>query len=186
MNELPFNKRPVYAQIYGAFSDGPTALRTDAQGRPVLQLDGAQTIAASSLNIRDLSEADTAAVTATGFDIRSLSGGRDSVGTVQRPFTVLSGTATLLLGGTTVLTVDTSPYSSSAFLVRADAISLLTTVSLQLAPVTTASYFTTVDSQSGLILGGRYLLLPTMPMRYARIFATGIGSVLTAYFIGQV
>ena len=186
MNDLPFNKRPINTQIYGASSNGPIALRTDDQGRPVLRLDATQTIAASSLDIRDLSAADIAAITAAGFAIRSLDGSRDSVTTVENPFTVLSATATLVLGGTSVLTVDTSPYSNSAFLVRADAISLLTTVSLQLAPVTTASYFTTIASESGLILGGRYLLLPPMSMRYARIFATGIGSVLTAYYIGQV
>ena len=186
MNNLSFNRQPVYAQIYGTASNGLTAMRTDAQGRPVLLLDATQTIAAASFDIRSLTASDTAAITAADFDIRSLNGDRDSVTTVESPYTVISNTATLILGGTTVLTVDTSPYSSSAFLVRAEAISLLTTVSLQLAPVTTASYFTTVDSESGLILGNDYLLLPTLLMRYARIYATGVGSVLTAYYIGQV
>ena len=106
--------------------------------------------------------------------------------TVANPFVALNNTVTLALGGTTVLTVDTSLYSSGAFLVRADSISLLTTVYLQLAPVNTASYFINQGSQSGLLLGGKYLFVPPVPMRYARIYATGVGSVLTAYYIGQI
>lgn len=186
MNELSFNQKAIHMQVYGESSHGPTAMRTDAQGRLVLRLDATQTIAASSFDIRNLSTGDTAAITAADFDIRSLNDARDSVTISANTFTVVYNTATLLLGGTTVLTVDTSPYSNSAFLVRADAVSLLTTVYLQLAPVASANYFTTVASESGLLLGGEYLLLPSAAMRYARIYATGVGSVLTAYYIGQV
>lgn len=186
MNQIAANQQPLHAQIYGAAPGGLTAMRTDAQGRPVLRLDATQTIAASSFDIRNLTAADVAAITATGFDIRNLNGSRDSVTTVVNPFTVLFNTATLLLGGTTVLSVDTSPYSSSAFLVRADFISLLTAANLQQAPINSNNYFATVNTQSGLLLGGEYLFVPTVQMRYARIYATGVGSSLTAYYIGQV
>jgi len=187
MNILTFNRQPVAANIYGSAPDGPVAVNADAEGRPLLSLDATQTVAASALHIRDLNSArDTAAITAGGFDIRSLTGGRDSVSTVKNIFQIVSNTVTLLLGGTVVLTVDTKPYSQSAFLVRAEAVSLLTTVYLQLAPLNTGSYFETVATESGLILGGRYLLVPTMPLRYARIFATGVGSRLTAYYVGQI
>lgn len=186
MNELSFNQKAIHMQVYGESSHGPTALRTDTQGRPVLRLDATQTIAASSFDIRNLSTVDIAAITAADFNIRGLNGTRDSVTISANTFTVVSDTVALLLGGTTVLTVDTSPYSNSAFLVRADAISALTTVYLQLAPVASANYFITVASESGLLGGGEYLLLPSVAMRYARIYATGFQSVLTAYYIGQV
>jgi hypothetical protein len=188
MNILPFNTKPVHTEIYGTSSlGGRIAMGTDAQGRPALYEDAVQTIAATAFDIRSLSGGtDSANITATAFDIRSLDSGLDSILASANTFFVTSGTATLLLGGTVVLSVDTSPYSSSAFLIRADAISLLTTVFLQLAPVDTATYYVTVASESSLILGGRYLLVPTMPLRYARIFATGVGSRLTAYYVGQV
>jgi hypothetical protein len=185
MNNSSLNKRPVRAQLYGT-ATAPVPLRTDALGRPVMQLDAVQTIAASSFDIRNLSASDIAMITATDFDIRALNGATDSVTTVGAPFVTNMGTATILLGGTTVLTVDLSPYANNVFVVRADSISLATTVNLQLAPVNSANYFTTVASQGGLLLGGRYILIPTATMKYARITASGVGSVLTAYHIGQV
>lgn len=161
-------------------------MHVDAEGRPVLKVNATQTIAASTLNMRNISGVtDTATITAANFNMRAVSGSRDSVLADANTFTVAANTATLLLGGTAVLTVDTSPYARSAFFVRADFISLLTTVFLQLAPVNTNSYFETAASEAGLVLGGEYLLIPTVPLRYARIFATGIGSILTAYYIGQ-
>ncbi|MGI6005105.1 MAG: hypothetical protein ACOX88_06805 [Christensenellales bacterium] len=188
MNFFSFNKRPVHAEIYGSTpSEDRVAMRADEQGRPVLTVGATQTIAASSLDIRNLSGTeDTAAITAADFAIRALSSIRDSVTAGSSTFFVTSGSATLIVGGTTVLAVDTQPYAVSAFLVRATFISAVTTVFLQLSPVTTASYFQTVASQSGLAGGGTYLLVPPMSMRYARIFATGLGSQLTAYYVGQV
>lgn len=187
MNHQAFDiGQPVRMQPHGKAPDGWNALRADAQGRPVLWEDATQTIAASSLNLRDLTASDIANITAANFDIRALNSSLDAVKTGANPYATASNTTSILLGGTTVLTVDTRPYSSSAFLVQANSISLLTTVYLQLAPVNSNNYFTNVASEAGLILGGVYLLLPTMTMRYARIFATGIGSTLTAFFIGQV
>ena len=187
MNHPSFNaKQPLHMQIYGKIAEGLNAIRTDAQGRPVLWEGATQTIAATSFNVRDLNASDVANITALNFDIRNLESSLDAVRTGANPYAVASNTATLVLGGTTVLTVDTRPYSNTAFLVQANLISLLTTVFLQLAPVNSSNYYTTVDSATGLILGGEYILLPTMSMRYARIYATGVGSILTAYFIGQV
>ncbi len=186
LNNSVSDEQPVRAQMYGSVADGLVGMQTDVQGRPVLHLNATQTIDAASFNIRDLTASDAAVMTATDFDIRNLDGTRDSVTTVNNPFAVTNNTVTLVLGGSTVLTVDTSPYSRSIFLVRADAVSLLTTVNLQLAPINSANYFTTVATETGLILGGEYLLLPTVQMKFARIYATGIGSVLTAYFVGQV
>lgn len=186
MNDLSFNKRPVRAQIYGEAPDGLTAFRTDEQGSPILKVGGTQTIAASDFDIRNLDLSDVAAITALNFDIRDFNEGSDSVMIGERPFMVTSNTITLVLGGTTVLTVDTSPYSNGVFLIRADLISLLTTVNLQTAPINSSNYFTTIDSESGLILGGKYLFSPSVQMRYVRVYATGVGSVLTAYYIGQV
>lgn len=162
----------VRAQVCGNTGNGNQVMRTDAQGRPVLRLDATQTISGSSLDIRSLTAADSAAVTAGNFSIRSLEGERDSLKILQNTFIAATASATLLLGGTTVLTVDISPYSSATFLVSADLISLATTVFLQLAPINSANYFQTVSSQSGLILGGRYLFVPAAAMRYARIYAT--------------
>jgi len=182
-----YNPRSVHAEIYGAPpAGGPAGMRTDAQGRPVLSVGAAQTMAASSFDLRDLSAAlDTAGITAAGFDLRALEGSRDSVSSASNAFYVVSNTAALLIGGTVVLTVDTSPYAGSAFIVRADALSAATSVYLQLAPVNTPSYYVTVASASGLLLGNTYLLVPPLPMRYARVYAPGIGSVLTAYYVGQ-
>ncbi len=189
MNVIPSNKKPVYAEIYGVSpSDGRVAMSTDIQDRPILKVDAAQTIAAADFNIRNLNgSTDSSIITAADFAIRALDGSRDGVTAYDNSFFVTSGTATILLGGTTVLQVDTSPYSSSAFLVRADALALLATVSLQLSPVDNpASYFTTVASEGNLILGGRYLFVPPVPLRYARIFGTGVGARFTAYYVGQI
>lgn len=187
MDFLSFSKQPVSAECCAASPGGETALRTDAQGRPVLYVGAAQTVAASGLDIRDLSAArDTAAITASDFDIRALTGGRDSVLASSNGYFVTSGSASILIGGTVVLTVDTRPYGRSAFLVRVDFLALGTTVSLQLAPVNTSSYFETVSSQTGLALGGTYLFVPSVPMRYARIYATGATAQLTAYYVGQI
>ncbi|MEL7604051.1 MAG: hypothetical protein AAGU77_12925 [Bacillota bacterium] len=186
MNTLPFGGRQVSAVPYGAApEEGKAALRVDLAGRPVLTVGATQTIGAASLDIRSLSAAlDTAGITASAFDIRALNSG-DSVTAYDNAYTVSSGSQTLLLGGTVVLTVDTSPYARSAFLVRVDSLSLLTTANLQLAPVNTSGYFETVASQSSLALGGVYVFVPDIAMKYARIFATGVGSVLTAYYVGQ-
>lgn len=186
MNKQSFNdKRSINMKVYGKASGTLAVLRVDTQGQPVLREDATQTIVATALNMRDLTSLDAMTATATGFDIRGFGSNRDAIVAAQNADTVLSNTATLVLGGTTVLTVDMSPYSTSTFLVIADSISLLTSVYLQLAPVNDADYFTTVASETGLVLGGEYLLLPTAPMHYARIYATGIGSVLTAYYFGQ-
>ena len=85
-----------------------------------------------------------------------------------------------------MLTVDTAAYARSAFLVRANSISLLTAANLQLAPVNSANYFVTDSTQSNLLLGGTYLFVPSVSIRYMRIFATGVGSQLTAYYVGQI
>lgn len=188
MNNLGFNQSaPLHAGIYGATGpDELVAMSVDATGRPILTVDTTQTIAAANLDVRNLSGAsDTAVITATGFDIRPLSGANDSLIQLENFNAVASDTATLVLGGTTVLTMDTSPYSYGIFVVRADFISLLTTVTLQLSPVNTTAYYVDDGSHSGLLLGGVYVLKPTRLARYARIFATGIGSVLTAYYFGQ-
>ena len=142
MNFLTFNQQSAAAQIFALAQDGAIAMRTDEAGYPVLKVSGTQTIVATDLDIRDLDGAnDTAAITAGNFAIRPLEGSRDSLELAQNNFYVTSDTATLLLGGTVVLTVDTAPYANSALMVRADAISLLTSVYLQLAPVNTDSYF---------------------------------------------
>jgi len=188
MNLLPSNNGPLPAAIYGAASAGAhIPMRVDAQGNAVLSVNATQTVSAGSLDIRSLSALlDIAAITAADFDIRPLSGARDSVLLPSNGFYVTSASAALILGGTVVLTVDTAPYASSAFLVRADAISLLTTAYLQLAPADTAGFYTTDSSQSGLLLGGVYLFAPSVPLRYMRIYATGVGSQLTAWHVGQI
>ncbi len=186
---LLFNNSPLFQALLYAMqsSGGNIPVSLDAAGRPLLQIDGTQAIQADALDVRSLSAAaDTANITASDFDIRPLNGARDSVLLYRNGFFVASATQTLLIGGTTVLTVDTAPYARSAFLVRADFISLLTAASLQLAPVNNASYYVTNSTQSGLILGGDYLFVPSVSIRYMRIFATGVGSQLTTYYVGQI
>lgn len=188
MNFLTRNKRPVHAGIYGTpLSGDPVPMRVDADGRPVLRLDATQTVAASALDIRSLSAArDTANITASDFAIRPLDGDRDGIAVYRNDFYVESNTETIpLLGSVTVLQVDTMPYASSAFMVRADSVSALTSVFLQISPVTTASHFVTVAQESGILFGNTYLLVPTMSLRFMRIFATGALSRLTAYYVGQ-
>lgn len=189
MNQLTFNNdHPLAALIRGTGPGGTRVpMRVDGMGRPVLTVNGTQTIAANGLDIRSLSAArDAVTATATDFDIRSLSAAQDGVLQYANGYYVTSGSATLVLGGTTVLTVDTAAYSSSAFVVRVDSLSLLTAANLQLAPANISSYYTTDSTQSGLLLGGLYLFVPSVSMRYMRIFATGIGSQLTAYYVGQI
>lgn len=186
---LSFNNAPLFqALLYAMRPSGDNVpVSVDAAGRPLLQINGTQDIRADALDVRNLSAvADTANITATDFDVRPLNGAQDSVLLYQNGFFVASATQTLVIGGTTVLTVDTAPYARSAFLVRADFIALLTAASLQLAPVNSANFYVTDSTQSGLILGGDYLFVPSVSIRYMRIFATGIGSQLTAYYVGQI
>lgn len=189
MNMLSFDNSPLLqALIYATqSSEDNIPVSVDSAGRPLLQINGTQDIQADALDIRNLSAAtDTSTITGADFDVRPLNGAQDSVLLSRNGFFVASATQTLVIGGTTVLTVDTAPYARSAFLVRADSISLLTAASLQLAPINNASYYVTDSTQSGLILGGDYLFVPSVSIRYMRIFATGVGSQLTAYYVGQI
>lgn len=189
MKTSSFNNAPLFqALLYATQStSNKVPVSVDIAGRPKLIINGTQTIQASSLDVRNLTEAtDTANITATNFDVRPLSGTEDSILLYRNGFAVTSATQTLLIGGTTVLTVDTAPYARNAFIVRAELISLLTAASLQLAPVNNASFYVTDSTQSGLILGNEYLFVPSVSMRYMRIFATGVGSQLTAYHVGQI
>ena len=189
MNSLIFDNAPLlHALLFAArpsVDEAPVAV--DAEGQLKLVIDGTQTVGASSLDIRNLTAAqDAAGITAADFDMRNLSGVTDGVTQYQNGYYVTSATTSLLLGGTTVLTVDTAAYARSAFLVRANSISLLTAANLQLAPVNSANYFVTDSTQSNLLLGGTYLFVPSVSIRYMRIFATGVGSQLTAYYVGQI
>lgn len=189
MNALSFNNAPLFqALLYATQSSGnKTPVPVDIEGRPQLQINGTQTIQAASLDNRSLAAAtDTANITSTNFDVRPLNGAQDSILLYRNGFVVTSATQTLVIGGTIVLTVDTALYARSAFLVRAEFISLLTAASLQLAPVNSANFYVTDSTQAGLILGGDYLFVPSISIRYMRIFATGVGSQLTAYHVGQI
>lgn len=187
MNLLSFNRQPLSAQVFGREPpETERPFQTDAQGRPILRLDAVQTVAASSLDIRNLTDTrDTLAITALNFDMRSLSAARDPLTAGKNTFFTASGSAGIVLGGTTVLTVDTGPYAYSAFLAVVEFLALGTTVYLQTAPVNIDSYFVTLDSRTGLALGGKYLMVPNVPMRYLRIYGTGIGAQLGAYYFGQ-
>lgn len=178
-----FFAAPLLSQP-SAHNPNAMPLAADAQGRLQLAVAGTQTITAQHLDIAALS--GSAVITAANLAIGPLTPQRNALAQGQLPYNTFYDSVLLVLGGTTVLQADTLPYAKSTFVVRADFISALTTVYLQVAPADIASYYTTISSATSLVLGGLYVFTVTVPLRYARIFATGIGSQLSAWYVGQV
>jgi len=142
-------------------------------------------VEASNLDIRNLNVTrDNAIITANDLDIRSLDGNQDSIQIYNKSYVEDFDSGTIVaLGTRTFLTKDTSNYSKNIYLVRNTG-GVAVTVTLQIAPSNTESYFVNSGSQFDLIVGGATIFNPSNTLKYARIKVSALlfGSVTVNYF----
>lgn len=187
MNFLIFNNtaKKLNATIYGVHGSDHIPVAVDGGGSLLLSAQGAVTVTATDLDIRNLNYVtDSVTVTATELDIRALSGSVDSVAVAKMGFAELSVSGTVGTSTIFVLATDLSGYSQNSFYVM-NASGSQITMSVQIAPVTTGSYFVTTAS-AAVTTASPTVLAVTIPIRYARLALVSSGSATyIAYYNGR-
>ena len=166
-----------------------TGIVTDNAGRMILSNQINIDTQAHALDIRPLSGAqDSASMTASNVDIRTLTGERDHLGISSRFSAEAQESAVIVaLGVRNFLPRDLSAYSENVYYVQnTSALSISVTINLQIAPVNNDSYYINDGSSYSLIGGGTAVFEPSKLMRYARIrvSATLLANV-TVYYFGR-
>lgn len=176
----------LLSSVYGIDTDNNNQIFiVDSNGELILSPLITINVEASNLDIRDLNIIrDSATITANDLDIRNLNGNQDSIQIYSKSYVEDSDSGTIVAFGTrTFLTKDTSNYSNNVYLVRNTG-GVAVTVTLQIAPSNTESYFVNSGSEYNLIIGGATLFTPSNTMKYARIKVSAVllGSVTVNYF----
>ncbi|KUO72306.1 MAG: hypothetical protein APF81_21625 [Desulfosporosinus sp. BRH_c37] len=172
--------------LYGTDEDNNNKIFSiDSNGKLILSPLLTINVEASNLDIRNLNVTrDNAIITANDLDIRSLDGNQDSIQIYNKSYVEDFDSGTIVaLGTRTFLTKDTSNYSKNIYLVRNTG-GVAVTVTLQIAPSNTESYFVNSGSQFDLIVGGATIFNPSNTLKYARIKVSALlfGSVTVNYF----
>lgn len=190
MNFLVFNKSAenLKTAIYGLHDEDLVAVATDEEGNFIFSPASQITVTASNLDIRNLTAArDTVNVTAVNFDIRSLSTARDSVLVGAKGFEEAQATVNVGSNTTTyLLTREIGPYSQNSYFLRNTSGSGSVTVSVEIAPVDSATYYlATITSSVG--ASSNFLASVATLMRYARLRVQTGGSAINvdAYYNGR-
>lgn len=191
MNFLVFNQSAdsLKTAVYGSYNGEAVAVATDEDGNFVFSPDSLITVTASNLDIRDLTAArDTVTVTASNFDIRDLNGDQDSVQVSSKAFVQTQTTVTVAANTTTYLLVqEIGGYSDNSFFLRnTNAVSGSITVTLQVAPTNSDSYYVSATATS-VGAASNYLAAVATLMRYARLQAQTGGTAVgvDAYYNGR-
>jgi len=187
MNFLAFNNtaRRLYATLFGTSGAEVLPVAVDNEGNLLLSSDGAVTVTATDLDIRDLNySTDSVTVTATDLDIRNLTGAQDSVAVARMGFAELSVSGTVGTGTVYALATDISGYGENSFYVRNMGGNAIT-VTVQIAPVDDAGYYTASSSQS-VTTSSPGVAAVTIPIKYARLALVSSGSATyIAYYNGR-
>ena len=158
----------------------------DEQGKLVLSPALDIEVGEDGFDIQDLNAGvDSATITATNLDIRNLSGNWDSVMEYAQTWVTGSDSGSVSLGTIYLMPVDISLYSTNYFLVY-NTSGVLVTITLQVAPVDSNSYYTDDGSSFSLLGWDTLFLTSDVTMKYARIkmYAALLGSA-TVYYFGQ-
>jgi hypothetical protein len=190
MNFLVFNKTAenLKAAIYGHYNQSVVPVATDAQGRFVFSPTSLITVTATNFDIRSLTSArDTVNVTATDFDIRSLTSTQDSVLIGAKGFVQVQATLSVPANTTTVLLFqEIGAYSQNSYFLRNTNALGSITVTLEIAPVNNNDYYISSTS-TGVAASSNYLAAVVTLMRYARLrVQTGSSTIgVDAYYNGR-
>jgi hypothetical protein len=187
MNFLTFNNtaKKLNATLFGMNGINVLPIAVDGEGNLLLSSEGAVTVTASNLDIRDLNYAtDSVTVTATDLDIRNLTGTLDSVAVARMGFAELSASGTVGTSTVYALVTDISGYSGNSFYVKNLSGSAIT-VTVQISPIDDTSYYTTSSSQS-VTTSTPGVAAVTIPIKYARLALVSSGSATyIAYYNGR-
>jgi hypothetical protein len=167
---------------YLVFNNSPDSLRTSIYGSDGAQLRAVAVNAGGELI---LSPNTVVSVTATDLDIRSLTGATDSVLVYGQYFVEDTITTTVPNGTTYLMTKDISAYRQNSYFIRNNGSSSVT-VTLQIAPVDSTSYY--VDHSTPQSVGGssNNLTAVTVAMKYARLRVVATASTsVTVYYNGR-
>jgi hypothetical protein len=187
VNNAVINNEERELKLHGQGKNGTVSLpfTTDAQGRLILSPSLAVDIRADNLDTRDLTVSrDSLAMLSSSLEIRDLTGARDSVKILNRNYAEDTESGTILALGTRIfLTKDISRYASNHYSVTNTG-GIGVTVTLQIAPADSESYYVNDGSDFSLIAGGTQIFTPSRFMKFARIsvFAVLLGSVTVNYF----
>lgn len=190
MNFLIFNRSAenLKTAIYGSHDGAPVAVATDALGNFVFSPTSLITVTATNFDIRNLTGArDTVNVTASDFDIRSLNGAQDSVQVSAKGFAEVQATATVASNTTSyLLTRDIGGYSQNSFFLRNTNAAGSITVTLEIAPVDDDNYYV-ASASAGVSASSNYLAAVATLMRYARLRVQTGGTAIgvDAYYNGR-
>jgi hypothetical protein len=162
---------------------GPTA---DQMAAAVCGRHGAAFPAARTDDVGRLVAASSAAIpiTAAGLGIRSLSGAADSVTTAGQSWAYDSDSGAIGLGARYFLARNVSRFSRNTYIV-ANTGSVILSITLQIAPVDSDSYYVNDGSAFNLLIGGTYTFEPSVLMKYARVRASGVLGSAAVYYFGQ-
>ncbi|MEW8956697.1 DUF6385 domain-containing protein [Clostridium sp.] len=187
-NFLIFNNTPseLNLAVYGSDIGGNLKpFSTDSSGGLILSSSLSESIVANDLDIRNLnSSMDSVTISATDLDIRNLNGSQDSVKISNRTYAEDSDSGTIVALGTRIfLTKNISNYKNNSYLVRNTG-GVAVTITLQVAPIDSESYYVDDGSGFNLLAGGSRVFRPSVLMKYARIKVTAVllGSVTVNYF----
>lgn len=174
------------AAAYGWDGSKYTGMAVDTSGRMLLSPQNVVTVTATDFDIRSLSyNTDSVLVTALDLDIRNLSGTQDSVQILNCGFVEDNITITVPSGTTYLLTKNISAYRENSYFIRNTG-GATVTVTLQLAPIDDTNYYIDNSSAQGVGVSSNNLNAATTVMKFARlrvVASTNTGVVV--YYNGR-
>ncbi len=188
MNNLVFNNtaEKLNATFFGVFGSEYKPVAVDEDGLFLFSPLSIITVTATDFDIRSLSYTlDSVTVTATNLDIRDLSGTQDSVAVSSMGFVEQSVTQTVSAGTTSLLTRDISPYSENSYFIRNTGGATIT-VTVQIAPVDDASFYINHTTPQTVATSSNAVAAVTVPMKFARLSVqASTNTGIVAYYNGR-
>lgn len=174
------------AAAYGWDGSVYRAIAVDSSGMLQLSPQNPIAVTATDFDIRSLSSStDSVLVTAIDLDIRNLSGTQDSVQLQSCGFVEDNITVTVPSGTTYLLTKNISAYRENSYFIRNTGGGTVT-VTLQLAPLDDTNYYIDNSSAQGVGTSSNNLNAATTVMKFARlrvVASTNTGVVV--YYNGR-
>lgn len=188
MNELIYNtEEKLHVAGYAQTGNGVlTPFASDVSGRVLASQQQTLTISSAGLDIRPLDSTDSLSITVTELDIRNLFGATDSIQISGQSWEIDSNTQSVgILTTVYVLPKDMSKYRRNAFFVyNTSGVTVGADITLQISPVNSNAYYVDNGSTFSLLGGQKLILVPSIPLRYARVKITtllAIASVTVVY-----
>ena len=187
-NYIVFNTaaESLKAAAFGWNGSKYTAIAVDTSGMLLLSPQNIVTVTATDFDIRSLSyNTDSVLVTALDLDIRNLSGTQDSVQMLNCGFVEDNITITVPSGTTYLLTKNISEYRENSYFIRNTGAATVT-VTLQLAPIDDTNYYVDNSTAQGVAASTNNLNAATTLMKYARLKVVAATNVsVVVYYNGR-